>query len=67
MNGEEEIFHESLFFVKYTEGVKLSGKKTSLGRNSGETIMAPKGQGLRKANLSGKRTELLCECKTRIR
>jgi len=38
--------------MRFTEGVKLSGKKTSAGRNSGETIMAPKG-----INLSGKRTE----------
>jgi hypothetical protein len=28
----------------YTEGIAFSGKKTSPGRNSGETIMAPKGQ-----------------------
>lgn len=37
---------------RFTEGAKLSGKKTSAGRDSGETIMAPKG-----INLSGKRTE----------
>gem|GEM_PF-1772211 len=30
--------------MQHTEGVILSGKKTLTGRNSGETVKAPKGQ-----------------------
>jgi hypothetical protein len=42
--------------MRFTEGVKLSGKQTSTGQYSGETIKAPKG-----INLSGKRTEKTCK------
>lgn len=46
--------------VECTEGVILSGLKTSSGRTSGETIVwRRRGKAYKSYNLSGKRTELI--------
>jgi hypothetical protein len=40
MIGGEELFPK---YGRYTEGVALSGKKTSPGRTSGETVTGAEG------------------------
>jgi len=54
MIGEGEMFPIKW---KYTEGVALSGIKTSSGRTSGETSFGAEGARPQGYNLSGKRTE----------
>jgi hypothetical protein len=55
MMDEGEMFP---YRWKYTEGVALSGIKTSSGRTSGETSVGAEGARPKGYNLSGKRTEL---------
>ena len=55
--SDEDIGREQIA----TDEVNLSGKRTYIGRASGETLRAPKEQTqLRWTKLSGKRTEELC-------
>lgn len=42
-----EIFLKALEAEEYTEGVALSGKKTSSGRTSGETVVGAEGARLK--------------------